>query len=211
MYSSCIIIISDNPDCVSGFLTATEVVAKSDFLVRPSLVNTELSQPVNQRMLIQALSFSCSGAITSITFTAKQGSGISYPFLQVWAQNRTNSNLYSRRGQVSLAGSFLESLNTYKLQLVEPLLVESGDVVGLLLPALETAAILLQFERGTQSVGSNNSSVNSYSSSLSPFDSYFDISSSAVLLDNAQPLLQVEMGKFNTASPFPLLATKFCT
>ncbi len=175
---------------MSGFLTTTELVAKRDLLVHPMLASSELIQPVNQRRLVQSLPFHCSGSITSITFTAHHATGIIYPVFQIWTQSPSNSSLYLKRSQVSLANSFLASLNTYKLRLAEPLLVQRGDIVGLLLPALEMAAILLQFAQNA----SNSSSLRSYSSPVSAED-FFDVSNSTIELDNAQPLLQVEMSK----------------
>lgn len=182
---------------MSGFLSDIELVAKRNLLVNPSLASSELVLPVNQIRLIQSLPFPCSGSILSIAFTAKRASGTRYPYLQVWTQNRTNSNLYSRRGQVSLSNPSLESLNTYKLQLPEPLLVQRGDVVGLQLPDVARAAILLQFTRSARQNVGNNSSLRSYSSSLSTDnENVFDISGSVIALDNSQPLLQVEMSKY---------------
>ena len=188
---------TENPECVSGFFTDDELLIKQKLLTNPSLANTQLTQHSQQRRLIPGLTFGCAGMVTSVMLTAKQTSGSVYPDVQIWRQDSANSSLYIRQNHIALSnpatGTFL---NTQLFSILPPLEFEEGDVLGLFLPPVSSAAYFLQFVRSGQNGNFISSFPESYALlSLTNTNQYFDVNHSRAQLNYDLPMIMLEISK----------------
>ena len=190
---------TEHPECVSGFLTDDELLMKQRLLSTPSFATTQLTQYSQQRRLIPGLSFGCAGTVTSVMLTAKQASGSMYPDFQIWRQENANSSLYTRQTHITLSSPVTGTyLNTLIFSPLTPLEFEEGDVLGLFLPPVSSAAYLLQFVRSGQSSNSNVPSFpESYTlQSLTNTNLYFNVDHSRAQLNYDLPMMMLEISKW---------------
>ena len=136
--------------------------------------------------IFPGMNFTCNGSIQSLIFWAQwQGNSSSFPELQIWRQNGSQSYSKVRATLINVTGENTSQL--YQYTLTSPLAFKAGDILGYYQPEISTSQLGLYFELNGRGQPGYLYTTNEVLHNLVASDSH--------RFDNVQLLLDVVTGK----------------
>ena len=177
----------DPPNCGCGFMSAERIHA---LLEEPQLDGRgDTKEFDDQQLLFPSFSFMCNGSIVKWIFRAeKWNSGCNeFPELQVWRP--AEGSTYEKVNSTQVTVTDESESEVYEYSLEVPLLVQPGDVLGLLQPDKGVSRLRVAYDDNGDSVY--------YVFSGSPENIVFGIGD-ADMTKTDTPLITLEICKFNS-------------
>lgn len=171
-------------DCATGFIDQLQADTISIGLrVRPRT-------PQQQRIIPQ-LNFTCNGSLTKWIFVAtwRSGNRNSYPELQIWRPNGSDSYTKWQNSTVNITTQ--PNTNRYEYIPNPPLEFQAGDVVGIFQPSQAGRRFHMQYYQGDM----YNQLMNYYLLTNTSEFQYFSIKNKNVMQEDVLPLITVEISK----------------
>ena len=170
---------SQASECTSGFMSRERMDILLHGVGKKRFLDTA-------QVLFPGMNFTCNGSIQSLIFGAQwQGNSTSFPELQIWRPNGSQSYSKGKSTLINMTGENTSKL--YQYTLTSPLAFEPGDILGYYQP---TSQLGLYFEKdGQGQLG--------YFFTTRKVSSYLVVSDSQSV-DNIQLLLDVVTGKYYT-------------
>ena len=152
---------------------------------------------LGRQVIVPSANFTCNGRITNIMASSSQHNKRNeYPFYQIWHPISSESNVYTRIGEIQLDDSHATKIGSgnthYWLVNIEftnhnRIEFSIGDIIGHYDP--------LDSQFRLWSITSNG--YTAYSSTATDQAATFNTSSAEFVLSNQQPLIQVSFGMIN--------------
>ena len=168
---------SQASECTSGFMSRKRMDTLLHGVGKKRFLDTA-------QVLFPGMNFTCNGSIQSLIFGAQwQGNSRSFPELQIWRPNRSQSYSKVRSTLINMTGE--NTLQLYQYTLTSPLAFGPGDILGYYQPSSQ---LRLYFEwDGQGQLG--------YFFATRKLSSYLFVSDSQSV-NNIRLLLAVVTGKY---------------